>query len=313
LAPRGDALMPLFSVVIPVRNRRALLADALESVRRQRLTDYEVIVVDDGSTDGTAEYVRSLGDRIKLIEGPHQGPGAARNTGAAAATGEYLAFLDSDDVWLPWTLSTFADAIARHDRPALVCGSFHQFSLRSDVEDVPERAAEAEFFADYLTTWPRQLIVGAGMIAVARQQFDRVGGFVSEPINAEDHDLTLKLGTAAGFVQIVQPLTLAWRLHSASVTRDRARSVAGCLWLIESERAGRYPGGAGRAAARRGMITTHARAVSLECAREGRARDAARLYGATAAWHVRQMRWRYLLSLPVLIAAAALTPRTASA
>jgi glycosyltransferase involved in cell wall biosynthesis len=94
----------LFSVIIPTYNRAALLCTALDSVFAQTFTDYEVIVVDDGSTDGTAAMVASYGGRVRYFQQQNKGPGAARNLGAQHATGEYLAFLDSDDLWFPWTL-----------------------------------------------------------------------------------------------------------------------------------------------------------------------------------------------------------------
>src|SRR4051794_5139151 len=106
-----------FSVIIPTYNRLQLLKEALDSVWRQTFTDYEVIVVDDGSTDGTRDYLESLGDKLRFFVQPRRGPGAARNLAAQHANGEYLAFLDSDDLWFPWTLATFAEVISRHRFP----------------------------------------------------------------------------------------------------------------------------------------------------------------------------------------------------
>lgn len=93
---------PILSVVIPTWNRAKLVCEAIESALLQRAGDIEVIVVDDGSTDGTAPTLaRRFGERIKLLKIPsRQGVGAARNLGVAAARGEWLAFLDSDDLWL---------------------------------------------------------------------------------------------------------------------------------------------------------------------------------------------------------------------
>jgi GT2 family glycosyltransferase len=291
-----------FSVVIPTRNRRVLLEQALASVWSQTHQASETIVVDDGSTDGTRNYLESLGDRVRAVYVRDRSPGAARNAGAGVATGDYVVFLDSDDLWFPWTLATFAEAIVRHGRPALLCAAFRQF--RDPVELATERGGPvtAEAFPDYLSTWPRQLSVGAGMIAVRRSEFARVGGFVTAPVNLEDHDLTLRLGTAPGFVQLTQPTTLGWRRHAGSVTGDLDKSIAGCAMLIEGERTGRYPGGPARAANRRGLIATHARSVSLECARSGRLREAAQIYRVTAGWHLAMRRWKYLVTFPLLLA-----------
>jgi glycosyltransferase involved in cell wall biosynthesis len=94
---------PLLSVVIPTWNRAHIVCEAVESVLQQHAEAIEVIVVDDASTDGTAELLRStFGSRIHLLQlGSRRGPGAARNAGALLACGEFIAFLDSDDLWLP--------------------------------------------------------------------------------------------------------------------------------------------------------------------------------------------------------------------
>ena len=117
----------LFSVIIPTFNRRRLLQYALESVLRQTFTDYEVLVVDDGSTDETKEYLATLGDRVRVFTQSNQGPGAARNLAIKHANGHYLAFLDSDDLWFPWSLETYASAIRNSGEPAFIAGKPFRF------------------------------------------------------------------------------------------------------------------------------------------------------------------------------------------
>src|SRR5258708_38459 len=95
-----------FSVIIPTYNRLNFLKHAINSIRGQNYDGYEIIVVDDGSIDGTSEYLASLGNEVKWLRQENRGPAAARNVGATKATGSYIAFLDSDDVWLPWVLAT---------------------------------------------------------------------------------------------------------------------------------------------------------------------------------------------------------------
>src|SRR5436309_9355229 len=95
---------PMFSVIVPTFNRASLLRQALDSVLAQTFAEYELIVVDDGSTDDTANVVASYGSRVYFLQQANRGPGAARNLGAAGAKGEYLAFLDSDDLFLTWSL-----------------------------------------------------------------------------------------------------------------------------------------------------------------------------------------------------------------
>lgn len=296
--------MAFFSVIIPSFNRRILLARTLESVRLQRHTDFEVIVVDDGSTDEAGEPVVPRDARIRVIHQEHLGPGASRNRGAESASGEYLAFLDSDDLWFPWSLEVFRTLIARYDRPALLCGNYQHFADESELARVREEPARAEYFADYLASWQRHRVVGAGMIVVRRDTFAAVGGFTTEPCNLEDHDLALRLGDARGFVQLAT-VTLGWRRHPGNTSHAMSRNVAGCQRLLREERAGRYPGGEAQAAARREIITQHTRSTSLECARAGWLAAAWRIYRATLDWHVALGRWKYLTTFPLYLAAAA--------
>src|ERR1700694_305757 len=87
-----------FSILMPVYNREKYVRQAVESILSQTFTNFEVFAIDDGSTDGSAEILKSFGNRIKLIQQYNQGPEVARNAGAALAQGEYLAFLDSGDL-----------------------------------------------------------------------------------------------------------------------------------------------------------------------------------------------------------------------
>lgn len=300
-----------YSVIIPTRDRRELLAGTLESVFAQMHQPAEIIVADDGSSDGTVEFIKSLDDRVRLVQPRRRGPGAARNAGAAVATGDYLAFLDSDDLWLPWSLSAFAETVERNARPALVCGCFRQFVHQDELAGCREMPVEDDSYADYLSVWPRQPIVGASMMVVRREEFLRVGGFVEDPVNLEDHDLSLKLGTARGFVQLRQPVTLGWRLHAGGITRDVEKSVAGCRLLVATEKAAGYPGGAQRSQVRRGIIAGHARSVSLECLRVGQVSSAWRVYRDLLPWHVSLGRWKYLGAFPAYAVAAMLRARRA--
>lgn len=287
--------MPTFSVIIPTYNRCAYLKATLASVWRQAFGDYEVIVVDDGSTDETVSYLSSLGDRGAVVTQLNLGPGIARNKGAENARGEYLAFLDSDDLWFPWTLATVAGAIDEHDQPALVAASLISFRNERDLDVAQPSQPRLEFFRDYLSSSDRDCFVGAGMTFVRRDKFLEVGGFTGRAMNLEDHDLILRLGTAAGFVQIVSPLTLGWRRHDATLSDQRQRSFAGCRYLIENEQRDSYPGGKGRARARRKIITRHIRPWAVTFAGAGDWQRAWSLYSSTFAWNLSLRRWRFLM------------------
>ena len=106
--------MKEISVVIPAYNHGRFLREAIDSVLAQTYAPLEIIVVDDGSTDDTEQIVRSYGDRVRYIRQQNAGVGAARNNGIANARGEYVAFLDSDDLWLPEKLAVQVEYMRRH-------------------------------------------------------------------------------------------------------------------------------------------------------------------------------------------------------
>jgi len=290
--------VPFFSVIIPTYNRAALLRDTLASVFAQRFTDYEILVVDDGSTDDTGEYLQSLGDRVKVLSQKNLGPGAARNRGARHATGAYLAFLDSDDLWFPWTLATFATLICQHASSSILAARMMEFRDESELASVREQAVQCDLFDDYFASSRAGYFVGAGMSVLRREELLKTSGYPERRMNAEDHDLILRMGTARGFVQVRQPVTLAWRRHAASATAGLRDSIEGSHWLLKQERTGAYPGGSPRARQRREIISRHVRPVALGCLRQGMKREGWELYRATLDWHVGLGRWKFLVGFP---------------
>ena len=216
----------LFSVVIPTHNRVHFLASALETVWQQRFPAFEVIVVDDGSNDGTKEYLRNLGTKLRVITQANSGPGAARNAGVRAARGDYVAFLDDDDLWFPWTLEVFASVIQEHRRPHIVGGNFVEFTDETELLNIGEEACETAWFADYIASSQYPYFVGSGTCVLHRETVAEKK-FLEDRLNAEDHDLIMRMGTLPGFVRIRAPITLGWRRHPASETRDLTSIVIG--------------------------------------------------------------------------------------
>src|SRR6267378_744209 len=148
--------MPFFSVIMPAYNREKYIGDALGSVLAQSCADWECIVVDDGSADSTCAIVREFvakEPRIRLIERANGGPGAARNQGATEARGKYLAFLDSDDLWMHCTLET-------------------------EVKHWTQEPLRADVFPDAIDACDHGAVsAGVGMTAVLADAFRRAGGF----------------------------------------------------------------------------------------------------------------------------------------
>jgi glycosyltransferase involved in cell wall biosynthesis len=299
-----------FSVIIPTYNRLRLLQSALASVQKQTFRDYELIVVDDGSSDGTWDYLASLVPSIKAVRQENRGPGPARNLGAKHASGLYLAFLDSDDLWFPWTLATFSELVCRHGAPSILSAKLVEFSDERALEGIRASPIVADVFPDYLASSRAGYFVGGSMMVLRREAFLKSGGFIDERLNCEDHDLLMRLGVVPGFVQVLAPITFGWRRHAASATSNHQRTVSGIARMIEQEQRGAYPGGIKRARARREILTLHTRPATLNCLRANFVVDAWRLYVATFGWNWRLVRWRYLTLFPFMALSIMLRSRS---
>ena len=270
--------------------------------------------MDDGSIDGTLEYMQGLGEKVRVIRQSNRGPGAARNVGAREARGDYVAFLDSDDLWFPWTLDTFARAIEEYKRPHIVGGAFIEFADERELITVREESYQASWFVDYIESCRYPYYVGSGTCVLRREALAGAK-FLEDRLNAEDHDLILQMGTLPGFVRILAPVTLAWRRHYASETADFASSVSGAMRLLARERSGAYPGGRERSRERHRILARHTRPTALACLRKGELKQGWKLYRSTFGWNVELRHWKYVLAFPILAVLAllrrAIKPRPA--
>jgi glycosyltransferase involved in cell wall biosynthesis len=294
-----------FSVVIPTYNRARFLARTIESVWQQRFTDYEVIVVDDGSKDGTQAYLQGLGNKVRVIRQVNCGPGAARNIGIQEARGNYTALLDSDDLWFPWTLDVFVRAIQEHRSPHILGGKFIEFTDEAELRTVREESYQTSWFVDYIASCRYPYYVGSGTCVLHREALARTR-FLEDRLNAEDHDLILQMGTLPGFVHILAPVTLAWRRHRASETGDFASSASGAMRLLAREKSGVYPGGRERSRERHRILARHTRPTALACLRKGELKQGWELYRSTFGWNVELRHWKYVLAFPIVAVLALL-------
>lgn len=296
--------MPFFSTVIPSYNRRDLIGATLDSVLAQEFSDNEIIVVDDGSTDGTLDVLARYGSRIRVIEQPNSGPGPARNLGAKQAAGEYVAFLDSDDVWLPWALSTYREVIARFPAARIIAARHQDFFQHFNAAAIARQDLACSFYESFLDsprgwTLPSAMVLKAGTLEAA-------GGYTGDIRIVEDGDFWLRIGCAAGFVHIEAPTTVGYRIHPTGISQNWAGRAKGVFYLIDREQKDGYPGGPRYQRARRDYICRHARPTSLQCAYHGLLGLAGRLYAATALWNLQLWRVRYLAAFPTVLALSGL-------
>ena len=244
-------------------------------------------------TERARIFKRLTTGRVYLSQN-NRGPGSARNLGLSSAQGKYAAFLDSDDLWFPWTLDIYARIIRQFEEPAFIAGKPKCFTGIDELGSVRREPLRTTHFADYYISGKEWRWWGASSFVIRRDCLHAVGGFTSKSINCEDADLAMRLGESKGFVQVSAPFTFGYREQSASAMNSLPRTIEGIWHQIVEERNGRYPGNRQRAGERRRILTRHVRPVTLDCLRAGLRSDAWRLYRATFAWHLCLGRWKYL-------------------
>lgn len=222
--------MPEISVVLPTHNRSSWLQLALASVLAQRNVDLEVIVVDDASTDDTAEAVRSLDDaRVRLLQ--HETPrgvAASRNHGAAEAHGDWVAFIDDDDLWAPEKLTRQLQAARATKRSWAYAGAVNidnQLQVIGGLRPLPP--------AETVNLLPRRNAIpgGGSNVILRRDLFERAGPFETRLKNTEDWELSIRLAKLAEPAWVPEPL-IARRLHHENSSLDCDEIFRG-LKLIE--------------------------------------------------------------------------------
>ena len=289
---------PFFSVVLPTYNRAHLIAQTLKSIFDQTFFDFEVIVVDDGSTDGSDSVVQQF-PNAKLLRQKNAGPGQARNTGASAAKGKYLAFLDSDDLWLPWALKTYHQVLTENPAVVFLAGKQQTFENTTQLKSVDQLPLEYETFPDYIASCDQWRWFGVSSFVIERIAFLEAGGFAKENANGEDAELALQLGCAGEFADVSQPITFGYRVHQSNIATDITKNLVSSRKLIDFEREQRFPGGKDRAAERRQIISRHIRPCVISCLRSGRLAAGAELYRKTFLWNLMEKRFKFLLAAPV--------------
>ncbi len=226
--------MPCVSVVIPTYNRADLVCEALESVAAQTYKDWEIILVDDGSTDNTREavapYLTQLGSRLRYIKQENRGLAAARNTGIWAARGSYIALLDSDDVWKPEKLATQVPYLEADASVGLV-------SSRAEQVDAANKQVLGLKPKDPAgTTLATMIVQGTqppSSFLIRKTAIESIGGF--DPAikrGIEDVDLCFRLARRWKFVCLEQPL-IRYRLHSTNLSSEPLGTYLGYVQTYE--------------------------------------------------------------------------------
>lgn len=202
--------MPLVSVVIPAFNAESTIGEAVGSVLTQTVSDLEIIIVDDGSRDRTLEQVEGTDPRVLTIRQPNAGPSVARNNGAQASRGEYVAFLDADDAWLPEKLERqLALMEVRPDVGAVQCGALYVDATGRLLDAIPCVPGPDPIW-DCVNF--RNLPAFPSSVVYRREAFTRVGPFDTSLTGLEDWEMAIRTAWKCGLSSVPEPLVLH-RVH----------------------------------------------------------------------------------------------------
>jgi len=207
---------PLVSVIIPTFNRGGIVAEAIDSVLSQAYRQVELLVVDDGSSDTTDAVLRGYSDRIHIIRQKNKGVSAARNSGIRRSRGPFIAFLDSDDLWLPEKLSRQIEFFMAHP-DALVCQS-EEIWIRNGVRVNPKKRHKKP--SGMIFDRSLELcLVSPSAVMIKRTLFDEVGLFDEDLPACEDYDLWLRTSLRFPVYLIDQPLVVKRGGHEDQLSR----------------------------------------------------------------------------------------------
>lgn len=223
--------MPLVSVIIPVYNGEQTIRETIASVLNQTFSDLELIVINDGSQDSTLEIVSTIQDfRINVFSYPNTGLAASRNRGISHAAGEYISFIDADDLWAPEKLEAQLKALQANSQAAVA------YSWSDCIDESSQFLRTGGHITINGDVYAKLLLVnflenGSNPL-IRRQAFDEVGGFDESLPAAQDWDMWLRLANRYHFVAVSSPQVL-YRISANSMSANIFRFEKACLQVIE--------------------------------------------------------------------------------
>lgn len=233
-----------YSVIITCHNQQDFIEDAIQSVLLQKCASMEVIVVDDGSQDRSLEIIRRYETSLKLLPlRTNCGGNEARNRGVAIARGEYLIFLDGDDLFTPWALEVYERLISERQPSTIVSGvrRFEGPIPQLCEADVPKRLEFVEY--ESLMAKDRTAGMYIGAFVINRRAFQDVGGWTPGFWYLDGQDMYAKLAYSGTAILILSPYTMLYRMHAGNTIKDVPPYIGAARLMIDRERGGYYPGG----------------------------------------------------------------------
>ena len=235
-------MRPRFSIIVPAYNSTGTIEATIRSVLAQTATDLELIVVDDGSADGTGDLVAAIAstdDRVELITQPNQGTAGARNTGIARATADYVSFLDNDDLWMPRYLEAAGRALDGEPAAAFAyCDAWtlvhtaSRLRRRTELEARPGPEPGASWEQVFVTLAARNFVMSSATVRAAALR--EVGGFAGEITGTDDYDLWFRLMLAGHTaVRAGDTPLLLQRDRDDSQSKDDVMMLRGLLLVLK--------------------------------------------------------------------------------
>lgn len=223
--------MPKVSVIIPTYNCASFINEAIESIINQSYQDLEVIVIDDGSNDDTDKVLKPYMNRIKYIYQENKGVAIARNVGIRAAKGEYIAFLDSDDIWYPEKLKIQTEILDSHQNVGLVYSDVNIFGGKvktSVLKDKNKAILSGKIFDSLLLG---KFYICCSSVIFRKSYIEKVGLFDESLKTCEDLDMWLRITRECDAIFIDNPL-VQYRSHSANITKNMQQMYADKYYVL---------------------------------------------------------------------------------
>jgi len=225
--------MPLISVIIPTFNNETTIGETINSVLNQTWKNLELIVVNDGSQDSTLDIINSIADsRIKVFSYPNAGVAASRNRGISQAKGEFISFLDADDLWTIDKLETQLKALQENPQAAVAYSWTDHIDRNNQfLRGGSRHLLNGDVYAELLKS---NFVASGSNILVRAQALKEVGDFNKSLTPAEDWDMYLRLASRYHFVAVPSPQIL-YRITSTSASSNVFKMEAVCLQIIEQQ------------------------------------------------------------------------------
>ncbi|MEQ9355665.1 glycosyltransferase [Coleofasciculus chthonoplastes] len=223
--------MPIISVIIPAYNAEKTIKETIESVLNQTVTDFEVLVINDGSTDGTLDVIAGIKDeRLRVFSYPHAGVATTRNRGLAHAVGEYISFLDADDLWTPDKLEAQLKALQENPQAAVA------YSWTDWIDELRQFLRAGGYITEngqvYEKLLVRDFIESGSNPLIRAEAFQSVGKFDESLEFSEDWDMWLRLAACYEFVAVPSAQIL-YRISPNSASFNVWKMEAGSLRVLE--------------------------------------------------------------------------------